>query len=116
MSLTAGLAAEETARQYLITQGLTWVESNFRCRLGEIDLVMRDKDYWVFVEVRARTSSAYGSALESVHYRKQQKLLKTASFYLTAHKLHNQAKVRFDVISIEGKKTDIRWISNAFGA
>lgn len=116
MSLTIGFAAEETARQYLIAQGLTFVESNYRCRLGEIDLIMRDKDYWVFVEVKARASNNYGSALESITYNKQQKLLKTASLYLLTHQLQDKARVRFDVISIEGTPPQLNWISNAFGA
>jgi putative endonuclease len=116
MSLSKGLAAEDAACQYLVKQGLTWVESNYRCKLGEIDLIMRDKEYWVFVEVRARTSRAYGSALETVTYSKQQKILKTASLYLTAHQLQEKARVRFDVISIEGTPPELTWISNAFGA
>lgn len=116
MSLVTGLAAEAKARDYLINQGLTWVESNYRCRLGEIDLIMRDKDYWVFVEVRARASKTYGSALESVTYTKQQKLLKTASLYLLTRKLHETARTRFDVVSMEGPVPEITWIRNAFGA
>lgn len=116
MSLTLGLAAEETARQYLTAQGLKWVESNYRCKLGEIDLIMRDKDYLVFVEVRKRASSAYGSAIESITYGKQQKLLKTASLYLLTHKLNDRVKARFDVVSIEGKKPELIWIKDAFSA
>lgn len=116
MSLVSGFAAEASARDYLIAQGLSWVESNYRCRLGEIDLIMRDKDYWVFVEVRSRASKAYGGAIESITYGKQQKLLRTASLYLLTHKLHESAPVRFDVVSIEGKPPQLTWISNAFGA
>jgi len=116
MSLTVGLAAEETARQYLTAQGMKWIESNYRCKLGEIDLIMRDKDYLVFVEVRKRASSAYGSAIESITYSKQQKLLKTASLYLITHNMQNSIKARFDVISIEGKPPQLNWIRDAFGA
>ncbi len=116
MSLSKGLAAENAAREYLLKKGLTWVESNYRSKLGEIDLIMRDNDYWVFIEVRARASGIYGSALESVTYSKQQKILKTASLYLSAHQLQDKARVRFDVISIEGSPPQLTWISNAFGA
>lgn len=116
MSLVAGFAAEETARDYLVAQGMQWVESNYRCRLGEIDLIMRDKDYLVFVEVRSRASNTYGSAIESITYSKQQKLLRTASLYLLTHKLQDKVPARFDVISIEGKPPKLTWISNAFGA
>lgn len=114
MSISAGLAAEEIARDYLIEQGMKWVESNYLCRLGEIDLIMRDKDYLVFVEVRSRVSAAYGGAIESITYGKQQKLLRTASLYLLVNKLHDKVAVRFDVVCIEGKPPRLNWISNAF--
>ena len=80
MSISAGFVAEKQACDYLMSQGLKWVESNYRCQLGEIDLIMRDKEYLVFVEVRARASRDFGGALESVGYRKQQKILKTIKF------------------------------------
>lgn len=114
MSITAGLVAEEHARQYLVTQGLTWVESNFRCRLGEIDLIMRHKEYLVFVEVRARASRTFGGALESITIHKQKKILKTASLYLLSSRLHNTVPIRFDVVCIEGVPPELTWISNAF--
>lgn len=116
MSLTIGLAAEDAARQYLVHQGMKWVASNYRCKRGEIDLIMRDQEYWVFVEVRARASSEYGSALESITNKKQQKLLKTASLYLLSHGLYDKALVRFDVLGIEGNPPQFTWIRNAFGA
>lgn len=116
MSLASGLAAEATARDYLVAQGMQWVESNYRCRLGEIDLIMRDDNNLVFVEVRSRASNVYGGAIESITYGKQQKLLKTASLYLLAHRLQDNVAARFDVISIEGKPPQLTWIKNAFGA
>ena len=116
MSLIIGLAAEDTAREHLITQGLKWVESNYRCRLGEIDLIMRDKEYLVFVEVRSRASASHGGAIHSINYSKQQKLLKTASLYLLVNKLHDKVPVRFDVVCIEGKPPQLNWIKNAFTA
>jgi putative endonuclease len=109
------LAAEATARDYLVAQGLQWIESNYRCRLGEIDLIMRDQDYLVFVEVRSRASNVYGGAMESITYSKQQKLFKTASLYLITHKLQDKIATRFDVISIEGKSSQLTWVKNAFG-
>lgn len=114
MSLSAGFIAEQQARDYLVKQGLKWVESNYRCQLGEIDLIMRDKEYLVFVEVRARTSKAYGGALESVGFRKQQKILKTASLYLLTRKIQEQYPIRFDIVSIEGNPSTLSWIPNAF--
>jgi putative endonuclease len=115
MSLKAGHAAELQARDYLIAQGLQWLESNYRCRFGEIDLIMRDKDYLVFVEVRARVSRLYGGAVASVSYSKQQKLIKTASSYLLSRKLHDKHPMRFDVLGFEGSSANLNWIKNAFG-
>lgn len=114
MSLKSGFVAEEAARDYLVHQGLQWVESNFRCRLGEIDLIMRDKEYLVFVEVRARASSSHGGALESITYHKQKKLLKTASFYLLTRRLQDKNPARFDVVGFEGRPPQLIWICNAF--
>jgi putative endonuclease len=115
MSQQLGFAAEEHARKYLGEQGLTWLESNYRCRLGEIDLIMRDKEYLVFVEVRARTSKAYGGAVESVTQSKRQKLLRTATLYLQTKKLYDKQPCRFDVLSLDGVLPQITWIKNAFG-
>jgi len=114
MSITAGLQAEEVARDYLKIQGMKWIESNYRCRLGEIDLIMRDGEYLVFIEVRSRSSVSHGGALESITYHKQQKLVRTASLYLLIHKLHDKVPIRFDVVSIEGKNQQLTWIKNAF--
>lgn len=115
MSQQIGFAAEEQARNYLRAQGLTWLESNYRCRLGEIDLIMRDKEYLVFVEVRARASSAYGSGVQSVTPSKRQKLLRTATLYLQTKKLYDKQPSRFDVLSLDGAPSQITWIKNAFG-
>ncbi len=116
MSLPAGFAAEDLARNYLGSQGLTWVESNYRCRMGEIDLIMRDKEYLVFVEVRARTSIAYGGGVQSITPGKRQKLLRTATLYLQTKKLYDKQPCRFDVLSLDGASPQITWIKNAFGA
>ncbi|GGI86713.1 YraN family protein [Legionella impletisoli] len=115
MSQQIGFAAEEEAKEHLISQGLKLIETNYRSKLGEIDLIMRDKDYLVFIEVRARASKAYGGALASVNYQKQQKLIKTALFYLMQKKIHHNLPIRFDVVSLEGKPYQINWIKNAFG-
>lgn len=115
MSQAIGFLAEETAKNYLISQGLQWVLSNYRCKLGEIDLIMRDSDYLVFIEVRARASDEFGGALESVTYGKQRKLIKAATLYLLANKLLDKQLIRFDVLCIEGVPPKISWIRNAFG-
>lgn len=116
MSLTIGSLAEQQARDYLTSQGLRWVSSNFRCSMGEIDLIMRDGNYLVFVEVRARASNTFGGAVASVTYSKQKKLLKAASLYLMINKLQDKFPVRFDVLGMEGVPPSITWIKNAFGS
>ncbi len=116
MSRTIGALSEQQACEYLISQGLQLVMSNYSCKMGEIDLIMRDKDCLVFVEVRQRASGAFGGALSSVTHRKQQKLIKTAQLYLMVNNWHNQYPIRFDVLSMEGVPIEINWIKNAFGS
>ena len=116
MSLKIGDAAEALARDYLMKHGLRWITSNYRCRIGEIDLIMHDKDYLVFVEVRARASLTFGGALTSITRKKQQKIVKTAQLYLQTNNLHDKQACRFDVISLEGSPPNITWIQHAFEA
>lgn len=116
MSIKSGSLAELQARDYLVAQGLKWVSSNFRCSMGEIDLLMRDGSYLVFVEVRARASAVYGGAVASITRSKKQKLIKTASLYLMINKLQDKQPIRFDVLGIEGVPPAITWIKDAFGS
>ena len=115
MSLKMGYLAELKARDYLITQGLAWITSNFRCRMGEIDLIMQEKENLVFIEVRNRTSAHFGGAMASVTYSKKQKIIKSAMYYLMAHQLVDKQPVRFDVVGIEGEPPTVTWVKNAFG-
>lgn len=110
-----GRIAEEQAISYLTAQGLKLVGQNYYCKLGEIDLIMRDREHLVFVEVRARVSAAFGGGLASITYAKRQKILKSAMHYAMVHKLQNKFALRFDVISIDGKSASITWIKDAFG-
>jgi putative endonuclease len=111
-----GRRAEEAAYRYLTGQGLQLLERNFRHRRGEIDLIMREKTCIVFVEVRYRSSPRYGSALESVDRRKQEKLVAVAQYYLQTHAQAAKQSARFDVISIEpgARDASITWIKDAF--
>ncbi len=106
-----GAEKEILARTYLERQGLRPVARNYRCRLGEIDLVMRDADTLVFVEVRFRASTRFGSPAETVDRRKQRRLAATAEIYLQQHP--NALPCRFDVVAISGNDR-IDWIRNAF--
>lgn len=110
-----GQDAEDDALAYLCQHGLKLVGRNFSCVTGEVDLIMRDHDYLVFIEVRARSSQDYGGGIASVTYGKRKKILKTASFYMMKHKVHDKFPVRFDVISIDNKTSEVAWIKDAFG-
>jgi putative endonuclease len=102
------------ALHYLEAQGLTLVTRNFRCRTGELDLIMREGEYLVFVEVRSRRYIRYGTPAESVTRPKQQKLLRAAAFYLQGR--HLDLPCRFDVVAIlrPGGEPHIEWIRDAF--
>jgi putative endonuclease len=121
-SLRIGKTAEEFASQYLQRQGLTLVGQNYRCKYGEIDLVMRDKKTTVFVEVRYRKSQRFGSGAETVDYHKQRKLLATASHYLQTHAEAAKRPCRFDVLSLTASATqshdhyEVQWIADAIQA
>ncbi|UGS43391.1 YraN family protein [Pseudocitrobacter corydidari] len=108
-----GDAAELRARRWLERQGLTFIAANFRDRGGEIDLIMRDGTVTVFVEVRYRTSGAYGGAAASVTRSKQHKLLHTAQLWLARHNgSFDTVDCRFDVVAFTGN--EIEWLKNAF--
>ncbi len=115
MSLQKGFVAEDLARDYLLRQGLVWKASNYRARMGEIDLIMQDGVHLVFVEVRARVDATYGGALESVTPAKQRKIMKVAAYYLQCHSASDQYPCRFDVVTLQGHPATICWIPNAFG-
>jgi putative endonuclease len=112
--IAQGAAAEDLALRYLEARGLTLVARNFRCRVGELDLIMRDAGYLVFVEVRSRRHSRYGTPAESVTRTKQQRLLRAAAFYLQRWRL--DLPCRFDVVAILQTEDDPRmeWIRDAF--
>ncbi|HHF7366207.1 TPA: YraN family protein [Legionella bozemanae] len=115
MTCEKGRIAEEKALAYLKRQGLELIKKNYNCRLGEIDLIMRDKDQLVFIEVRSRVSMQFGGGIASVTYAKRQKILKTAAYYLLEHQKYDQFALRFDVVSIDGKSASISWLKDAFG-
>jgi len=111
-----GQAAETLACRHLRAAGLVLVERNYRCRRGEIDLVMREADTLVFVEVRYRRQTSHGSAVESVDWRKQSKLSACALHYLQNRTQFTRLNCRFDVLAVNGNDGTIDWIRNAFQA
>lgn len=106
-----GQSAELRAETYLKTQGLKLLARNWRCRFGEIDLIMQDASTLVFIEVRLRTRSDFGGAAASVTPAKQKKLLAAARQYLTT--LDTLPPCRFDVVALAGEAPP-EWIKNAF--
>ena len=116
--LGTGRNAELTALEYLQNQGMTFIAANYLCPRGEIDLVMQDKKTTVFVEVRYRRNSRFGSGAESVNRRKQEKLLATAAHYLQQHPKAARTACRFDVISLslDNGRPRLEWIPDAFQA
>ncbi|MFM9836606.1 MAG: YraN family protein [Methylophilaceae bacterium] len=93
--INAGLEAEKLAATFLINHGLKLVTQNYHCHSGEIDLIMKDANALVFVEVRLRSNSRFGSAGATITPQKQQKLIATAQHYL---QLHDDTACRFDAI------------------
>ena len=111
-----GKKGEELAVSHLKSLGYKIVERNFRCRLGEIDIIAYHGKTLVFVEVRTRKSCQFGSPLSSVAYRKQKKLITLAKFYMKKHRLFDRV-ARFDVVGITLDKTgnaSIELVQNAF--
>jgi putative endonuclease len=107
-----GYIAENHAFHYLQMHGLQLIEKNYYCTLGEIDLIMQDREEIVFVEVRSRSKSVT-NPIESIDFYKQTKLIKTALHFLQKKKWLDKAS-RFDVIGINNNQ--LEWIKNAFYA
>ncbi len=109
-----GAEAESAAARHLLALGVSILDRNVRCRLGEIDIVARDGACTVFVEVRMRAGLRFGGALASVDSRKQRRLIAAARWYLGRHpKLANEP-CRFDVIGVESNGGAMTWLRDAF--
>lgn len=111
-----GLLGEELALAHLLAHGLRLVTRNYRCKLGEIDLVMLDGGTLVLIEVRCRASNDYGGAAASVDWQKQRKLVKTAEHLLMKRADLRRHPARFDVMAITTDSTtpQIEWLKSAF--
>lgn len=94
-----GLDGEEAALKLLLDKGYKLVARNYRCKIGEIDLVVRDNSIYVFVEVRSKSSNSCGTGLESITFKKQSKLRMVATQFLARYGLLNE-EVRFDVFAV----------------
>ena len=108
-----GTLWETHGKNYLIGKGYHILETNFCFNQGEIDIIAKDEEYIVFVEVKYRAHANYGYPIEAVGHKKRQKLIMAANFYIQTNDIIN-SNFRFDVIQILGTK--IEHIVNAFGA
>ena len=106
----AGSEAEERAARFLASRGIEIVTRNFRTRFGEIDLVARDGETLVFVEVRLRTHEGFGGAAASIDGSKRTRIVAAARQYLA--RLAGEPPCRFDVVTLDGERP--RWIRAAF--
>ena len=115
-TVSIGAQAENLARQYLETQGLIFIEKNYRVKCGEIDLIMQDNEELVFVEVRYRKQQRYGKSIETINSFKCRKLTKTAQYYLQQRQIDDTVMCRFDVLGIDIAKQQVEysWLKNAF--
>jgi len=113
--LTLGRQGEDAAAQYLKRKGMKILDSNLSTLVGEIDLVFRDKFFLVFVEVKTRRGTAFGSPAEAVEPRKQRQIIRAAKWYLN-DKGDQELQSRFDVVAItvHGDKLQIEHILDAF--
>lgn len=113
--MNRGAQAEQWAAQYLSRHGLKLVEQNYRSRYGEIDLIMRDGESLVFVEVRLRRNTDFGGAAASIDARKQQRIIRTAQQYLAG--LPHTPPCRFDAVLMgDAQGGQVAWLKNAFEA
>lgn len=105
-----GKRAEIKAKKYLVNQGLEWIASNVRYPFGELDIVMKQGSTWVFVEVKYRSNTQFGGALQAVNPKKIARLRKAANHYLQQHRIN--APCRFDLIAINGEQ--LEWLTDIF--
>jgi putative endonuclease len=108
-----GASAENLAAAFLERRGLTILERNYRCRLGELDIVARSGALLVFVEVRARRSEAFGGAAGSITAAKRRRIVAAARHYLAARRVDRPC--RFDVVLVRGEEQQVEWLTDAFG-
>ena len=113
-----GNKLEDFAAKQLTQQGLKIISQNYLCKMGEVDIIARDKNDLVFIEVRYRKSEQYGGSLASVDSKKQRRVSMAANHYLQKHKLTNKVACRFDVFAVTGifNHFEYQWIKAAFGS
>ncbi len=113
-----GESLEDFALKFIQNHGLRIVTKNYFCKMGEIDIIARDEQNFVFIEVRYRSSDAFGGSEASVGKKKQRRIILAAAHYLQKNGLNNKTACRFDVVALTGKVTQLKynWIKGAFDA
>jgi putative endonuclease len=114
--LRAGKLSEQIAERWLQRKGLRTIRKNYRCKVGELDLIMRENNRLVIVEVRYRKSIDFGGPLNSVSTLKQQRIAHSTLHFLQAEPRFKHSPLRFDVLSLVGSldKPAIEWCQRAF--
>lgn len=107
-----GETVETAVCSYLNSHGYIILEKNFRCHFGEIDIIAKDNNYIVFIEVKYRKNAALGYPSEAVDFRKQQKIIRSSMYYIHQNRISINSNFRYDVISVLGNKIIIT--KNAF--
>ena len=105
-----GTFYEKAVADYLSRQGIRIVTNNYRCRLGEIDLIGEDENTLIFFEVKFRRNDKYGSPFDAIDYKKQKRIINAAKFYLMSYPTDKY--IRFDAVGITDNS--IEWIKDAF--
>jgi putative endonuclease len=113
-----GAEAESLAQDFLVARGLHPLLTNYRCRAGELDLVLRERAALVVVEVRRRGSMRFGGAGASVDARKRRRIVRATRHLLLTHPHLSALPIRFDVIAIDAGApvSGVQWIRGAFSA
>ena len=116
--LESGRYAERIARRFLEKRGLRLIAANYRCRFGELDLVMTDKKRLVVIEIRYRRDSSFMAPAESIDRFKRHKIARASLHFIQHNPRYRERPVRFDVVSLSGPLDDssIDWIAGAFTA
>lgn len=117
--LQRGFASEQLAADHLCAKGLVIIARNFRCRVGELDLVCLDAGVLAVIEVRQRSRRDFGGALASVTRSKQRKIIRATACFLQRHAGWRTRFLRFDVVGLQGipgAAPEVIWIKDAFRA
>ena len=113
-----GKKGEAAARAYLERRGVRILVANYACAAGEIDLIGREREALLFIEVKTRTSDAFGPPQSAVHQRKQRQIVRAAQWYL-AERRESDVACRFDVVAVTflgDERPQIQWVRDAFPA